>query len=109
MNCVTRKPKLLSALDAIYMETNDTIDEQLLDHRLLRFLLEKAYTMRIVVSSLDFDDGDAVFANLAIKSPLEHLALSNISDSSLETIFQLSKTLYSLILHGCEQITTDGE
>ena len=106
--CIEIKPNLLDSLVRFHIEKNNTIEEQLLDHRLFRFLLEKSTNLREVSSAINFDDGDAVFENLKINAPLTRLKLTNITDSSFEAIIQLAKTLQTLILHRCVQITNDG-
>ena len=102
------KPNLVDSLISFYIEKNNTIEEQVLDHRLFRFLLEKSTNLREVSSAINFDDGDAVFENLKINAPITRLKLTNITDSSFEAIIQLAKTLKTLNFQGCVQITTDG-
>ena len=79
-----------------------------LDHRLGRFILEKATKLNKFLALIQFDDVDAMFSNLQINAPLEHLVVTNISDSSLDSIIQLANTLKMLDIRRSNKITTDG-
>ena len=104
-DCIRERPDIV---ELFCDETDSGTGDIIIDHQLLRMLLEKAKNLRKLCISHKINDADAALADgLVINAPLEKLKLVGVSEKSLEIIFKL-KSLKHLGLESCDEITNNG-
>ena len=109
MDCILIRPSILGSFVGLSCDlTENNTGEIIMDHQLLRMLLDKAKNLRKLCIIHKINDADAALADgLVINAPLEELKLVGISDKSLEIILKI-KTLKQLSLERCDEITNNG-